>query len=347
MARNLKIFNGLYSYIGGKRLLAQKILTYAEGDIFIDAMSGACSVSLLAKHQGLRVISNDNAERSHIAQLALIENGREKISEDDIIRLFVPTENKKFIEKTYCPKYFTKPVAKFLDNAFAVIGKIENKYKQALLKHLLISYILKLRSFSRFGLTQDTRMLESGKVVELLESSSNSRARKAIMNLEHPFVVLSEIANDVNYSIIDTGKGCEAHKQDVLEFMKNVQGATVYFDPPYPGSCSYEETYRALNSILEGRKVSDPVSVFNKKGFKQFFHKMFKASKHIPLWLTSCGKRPNAEKGKSLDGRELLKLIKQHRKNSKLVKFKHKWSINTLAKKKQSDNIEYLIISKK
>jgi len=347
MARVLKIFSALISYIGGKRLLAQKILAYAEGNVLIDAMAGACSVSLLAKHKGFQVKSNDISQRSYIAQVALIENSREKITEEDIARLFVEMPNDGFIEKTYCPKFFIQSVAKFLDNAFTVAKGIENKYKQALILHLLATYILRLRSFSRFGLTQDTKMIEEGKVAELLETSSNSRSRKALMNLEHPFSVLSEIAKDINYAIVDTGNKCEASNKDVFEFLKNVEGSVLYLDPPYPGSCSYEETYHVLDSILAGKELKMPISVFNRKDSEKFFCQMFECAEHIPLWLVSCGKNPNADPNKSYEGVELLDLVKRYRPNSKLVTFKHKWSINTLAKKKQSENIEYLIIAKK
>ena len=346
MAKNLKIFSGLYSYIGGKRLLATKILAFAEGKVFIDAMAGACSVSLLAKHKGFEVKTADISDRSYITQLALIQNSEEKITEADIARLFVPAKNSGFIGKTYCPKYFTKPVAKFLDNALAVADKIENKYKQALLKHLLITYILKLRSFSRFGLTQDTKMIEGGKISELLESSSESRTKKTLMNLQHPLEVLSRIAKDINYAVINTSKECKAQKQDVFEFLKSVKGDCCYFDPPYPGSCSYEETYRVLDSILAREEVRNPVSVFNKKDSEKFLSEMLEASQHIPLWLISCGKNPDADPEKSYEGIELLEIVKRYRKNARLITFQHKWSINTLAKKKQSENVEYLIIAK-
>jgi adenine-specific DNA methylase len=265
MAKTLRIFNGLYSYIGGKRLLAPKILAHAEGKVFIDAMAGACSVSLLAKHKGYVVKSNDLSKRSYYTQLALIQNSREKILEEDIARLFIPTKNNGFIEKTYSPKYFTKSVARILDNAFAVANSIKNEVKKSLLIHALIIDILKLRSFSRFGLTQDTKMIEEGKITELLEISSNSRARKALMNLEHQFSVLSEIAKDINSAIIDTSNQCEASNKDIFEFLKNAEGDVCYFDPPYPGSCSYEETYHVLDSILAGKEMKMPVSVFNKK----------------------------------------------------------------------------------
>lgn len=349
MARNnLKIFKGLYSYIGGKRLLASEIMAKAEGKVFIDAMAGACSMSLLAKHLGYEVKSNDISERSFYTQLALIENSKEKISEADIARLFVPIENSGFIENAYSPKYFTKTVAKFLDNAFAVIGSISNKHKQAILKHLLISYILRMRSFSRFGLTQDTKMIEEGKMVELLESSSESRTKKTLMNMQHPFSVLCKIAKEINYAIVNTGKECTASKQDVFEFLKNVQGDTVYLDPPYPGSCSYEETYQVLDSILAGKEIRMPVSVFNKKDSEKFFCKLLECCEHIPLVLISCGKNPQADANKdSYEGEELLEIVKRYRKNAKLIIFEHKWSINTLANKKQSSAVEYLIIAKK
>ncbi len=343
---NPKIFNSLFSYIGGKRLLAQKILAFAEGDIFIDAFAGACSISLLAKHLGMEVKSNDLAKRSYISQLALIENSTEKIGEDDIARLFVPVENDGFVEKTYCPKFFTREVACFLDNAFAVVKSIENVHKRALLQHLLIVYMLKIRSFSRFGLTKDSQAIDAGKASEILEIATRSRATKMLQTMSHPFTILLEIAQDINRAIVNTGKECQANNLDVFEFLEKVEGNTVYLDPPYSGSSSYENTYAVLDSILEGREIKLPTSVFNRKDAELFFHKMYEASEHIPVWLTSMGKNEDSV-GTTFDGDELLKVVKEHRPNSKLVTFKHRWAINTMAGKNQKDNIEYLIISKK
>lgn len=343
---NLRIYNSLFSYIGGKRKLAQKILSYAEGDVFIDAFAGACSVSLLAKHLGKSVISNDISQRSYISQLALIENNTEKIGKDDIARLFVPVKNDGIIEELYAPKYFPRETAKFLDNAFAVTGGVENKYKQALLKHLLIVYMLRLRSFSRFGLTKDSQAIEDNKAGEILEIATRSRATKMLQTMSHPFSILSEIARDINKAIVNTGKECQANNLDVFEFLAQVEGNTVYLDPPYSSSASYEETFKVLDSILEGKELKLPTSVFNRKDVEKSFHRMYESASHIPLWLTSMGKNPDA-KGISFDGDELLKVVKEHRPNSKLVTFKHRWAINTMAGKNQKDNIEYLIISKK
>lgn len=341
-----RIFSSSFSYIGGKRLLAPKIMAHAEGGKFIDAFAGACSVSIFAKHLGKEVVSNDIAQRSYISQLALIENSTQKIGEDDIARLFVPVENDGFITKTYCPKFFTREVARFLDNALAVIENIENVHKRALLQHLLIVYMLKIRSFSRFGLTKDSQAIDAGKASEILEIATRSRATKMLQTMSHPFTILLETAQDVNRAIVNTGKVCQANNLDVFEFLEAVEGYTVYFDPPYSGSSSYENTYAVLDSILEGREIKLPTSVFNRKDAETFFHKMYEASEHIPVWLTSMGKNEDSV-GTTFDGDELLKVVKEHRPNSKLVIFKHRWAINTMAGKNQAENIEYLIISKR
>ncbi len=343
---NQRIFDSLYSYIGGKRKLAKKILSYAEGEVFIDTFAGACSVSLLAKHEGYGVISNDISERSYISQCALIENSTEKISEEDIARLFLPTPNSGFIEKTFVPKHFSRDVARFLDNAFAAADSIENAHKRALLRHALIQYILSIRSFSRFGMTGDSEAIDSGKAEELLEVSSSSRAGKILQAMSHPFPLLCDIAEDINYAIVNTGKQCEANRKDVFEFLQNVEGDTVYFDPPYSGSVSYESTYEVLDSVLTGRQLKLPTSVFNRKDVEYFFHQMYERAEHIPLWLTSMGKNPDAN-GTSFDGDELLKIVKEYRPNSELVTFSHRWAINTMAGKDQKENIEYLIISRR
>jgi adenine-specific DNA methylase len=84
----LRMFNSLLPYFGNKRKLCPVIFKliskyYARNNwfnmTFVDAFMASGAVSLFAKAQGFRVISNDIAERSYIAGKALIENNRTKI----------------------------------------------------------------------------------------------------------------------------------------------------------------------------------------------------------------------------------------------------------------------------
>ena len=92
-----KPFYALPNYLGGKRRLAPTIFREI-GKVYpsriwpdltiLDPCAGACSVSLFAKAQGLRVIAGDIAERSHIVQEAVISNSDQTLNDRDLGRLF-------------------------------------------------------------------------------------------------------------------------------------------------------------------------------------------------------------------------------------------------------------------
>ncbi len=89
----LKIFDAIPAYFGGKQKLARRIVKQAEGaTTFIDAFSGGGVVSLAAKAQGFKVISNDYSRRSFTVLRALIENDSRKIKREDVYSLLQETE---------------------------------------------------------------------------------------------------------------------------------------------------------------------------------------------------------------------------------------------------------------
>src|SRR3989338_1760065 len=107
-----KGYEALPSYFGGKRKLARRILSHAKGTVFIDAFLGGCSVSLLAKAKGYKVICNDIAERSRVVGKAIIENKGIKLTDYDLYSLYTDTEN-EFIRNTF-PNLALEKDIKFL-----------------------------------------------------------------------------------------------------------------------------------------------------------------------------------------------------------------------------------------
>lgn len=57
------------------------------------------------------------------------------------------------------------------------------------------------------------------------------------------------LARRVNEGVFP-GRG-KVVKRDVFDFLPEIQGDILYLDPPYPGTSSYEETYRILDLLLE------------------------------------------------------------------------------------------------
>jgi len=334
-------FQSLPSYFGGKRKLVKYIfkpIKKTEG-VFIDAFLGGGSVSLYAKAKGYKVIANDIAFRSVIIGRALIANNSVKLETEDLARLFIKTKHDGFIRKNYCPKVFTSKIADFLDNAFAAVRTVENETKRHLLLHLLIKFILSCRQFGKFTHTRDTLDLEARKWEWPLRSKSH--APKNLRMIQNPMMTLEKLKDEINHGVFDNHQDNEIHQKDVFDFLKEVTGDVVYFDPPYPGSSAYEVEYGILDNILAGKKLDNKPSGFSNKIADDFLERMFEAAKHIPQWIISLGQNKE-DVGVKPD--KLLAMVQKHRK-AEVVMLDHKWSVSNAGGRNQSNNIEYMIIT--
>jgi len=350
MRRN-KVFEALPPFLGGKRRLTDIISSHFQGETVCDIFLGGGSVALKAKLMNKRVIANDLAYRSKIIGEALIGNQNEKITEEDVYSLFIPSKHKSFIEKNYTPKIFIPKVAKFLDNAFANARKRKNPKKE-LLELLLVKYILSLRQYGAFQVgVFDNKMILKGEEIELLELASESRARKIKDGLSHALPILLKIKDQINGAIFNNGKANQAYQMDCFEFLKLMREKgeridTIYFDSPYFNSTLYSNHYKVLDEILEtkkGIKIED--KAFNSKKVLENFERLFSLSEFIPKWIISLGYNPASEAG--IKGKKLLGVVQKFRK-AKLYHLEHNWAINNIASKsgkKQSENVEYLIVT--
>jgi len=262
-------------------------LHLAEGRTFIDAFLGGGSVSLLAKVLGYKVICNDYALRSHIIGRALIENNTKKIHDADIIRLFVENPNNThFIENTYDERFFLKSHARFMDNALANIQDLEDECTRHLMLHLCCTFLVYMRPFAEFDNKCDVPKVAAEDYEDIKHKSNAVRlvykySRGVLGNLRL-------VASRINYAICNNGHLNEAHQLDVFKFLDQVEGDTIYFDPPYTGAAAtYEYEYAVLDSILAGKKVRMEDSVFNKRDALKFLDEMFKKAQHIPTWIIS------------------------------------------------------------
>lgn len=352
MAKNLKIFDAVMPFLGGKRKMAERIIGESQGEVFCDIFSGGGSVSLKAKQKGMKVIANDVAFRSKIVGDALIKNQNQKLTKEDVYSLFFPSENNGFIERNYVPKVFIPQVARFLDVAFANVRKRPTP-KRELLFLLLMKYIMALRQYGSFQVgQQDNKMILNGEEEELLEMSSESRGKKIVHNISHPLNLLLKLKDQINYGVFNNGKENEAYQMDCFEFLESMAKGkkkidTIYFDSPYFNSTVYSSHYKVLDEILEEKKeVEIKDKAFNTKDVRENFRKLFSLSEFIPKWTISMGNNPTSEVG--IKGEELLAIVEEFRP-ADLHYIEHNWAINNIASKqgkRQSDNVEYLIVSK-
>ncbi len=334
-------FQALPSYFGGKRKLVKHIFKNIKkpDGVFIDAFLGGGSVSLYAKAKGYKVIANDIAERSCIIGKAIIANNTVKLADEDLARLFAETKHDNLIKENYCPKVFTSKTAEFLDNAFAAVRKIENDTKRYLLLHLLIKFILSCRQFGKFTHTRDTLDLEARKWEWPLRSKSH--APKNLRMIQNPLPTLKHLKDEVNRGIFDNHQENEIHQKDVFDFLKDVKGDVVYFDPPYPGSSAYEVEYNTLDSMLAGKKLKQTPSAFSREDCDELLERLFASAKHIPQWVISLGQN---KEDVGVKPEELLAMITKHRK-AEVHMLDHKWSVSNAGGRAQSDNIEYLVVT--
>lgn len=312
----LKMFNSLLPYFGNKRKLCPVIFKliskyYPRNDWFnmmsVDAFMGSGAVSLFAKAQGFRVISNDIAERSFIAGKALIENNRTKLDHTDIDNLFKPhPDNQHTIEQKYVSKVFLEKHARFLDTAFLNADTYLEKY-------LLIKYIFALRPYSKFSSPNAfNRPMAEGRY-DKIKPTYNKHIRD---NLKSSVTILREEMERINAGIFTNGHDNEVHKKDVFDFIREVNGDVLYLDPPYTGTLSYEGEYGVLDEILGDAR---PKSGFSEKDGMYMLDSLLDESEKFPLWVISFG---NAGGGNKLD--DLIKLVSNYRRcEVKEIAYRH------------------------
>lgn len=302
----LKMFDALLPYFGGKRKLCPVIFGLIskhipreqwQGKVFVDAFLGSGAVSLYAKAQGFRVIANDIAERSVIAGKALIENNDIHFTDSDLYATYLPNPNANHtIEKQFVPDVFSRRHAIFLDNAFASAKRPMDKY-------LLLKYIFCIRPYSKFSSPNAfNRPFEEGRYDEIKQTY----AKHISDNLKTPLEILKIEKNRINSGIFSNGLKNEMHKQDVIDFLREVNGIVLYLDSPYAGTLAYENEYRVLDTILGDDKTK---SRFSSEGGIRFLEEVLNESDKFPLWVISFG---NA--GGKNDLNKLVEMVSKFRK---------------------------------
>jgi len=342
MMTKLRMFDALPAYFGGKRKLVKEIFKLvpppSECPVFADAFMGGGAVSIMAKALGYKVLANDIAERSHIVGKALIENSRTKIESEDIARLFVDTDNDRYIQDNFCPQVFLSKHAAFLDNAFRVVSRMEEGPKKHMLMMLLVKAIFYLRPYSKFSSPNAFNAPMELRQIEHIKARTYHASIKAALRPMHD--ILKYILQDINAGVIDNAQENKAYKMDVREFLLQIQADIVYFDPPYAATLSYEEEYGVLDQILT-RQPALTKSEFSRKDGVTFLAEVFEAAKHIPVWVVSMGNSG----GKNDCLGELTEIIMRHRDvKTRRIRYRHMNAISSA--EHQAKNEEYLILGR-
>lgn len=283
--------SGTANYLGGKRDLAEVLFrAIRQADpappptrVLVDAFAGSCSVSLIGKVMGYRVIANDTGARSEALGKALVENSHVQLDESDVHlalttkpagRYMPPVEHLMWPDDT----------REIMAGICAAADTYARPEKRWLLRALAVKTALTISQFGRPRMSVG-RKARDGRHGD----ASSARQAKALRTLEEPRKVVLSCASHMYGRIFTNGQRNEMHRMDVLDFLSSVKGDIVYLDPPYPGTLAYEPAYIGIDALLDNRELDGVPSRFSADDGWKFIGEVLDAAEHIPTWVLSLG----------------------------------------------------------
>jgi adenine-specific DNA methylase len=234
-------------YPGSKRRLANWIVDQTKGLKYhsvLDAFGGTGSVSYAFKRIGKQVTYNDILTCNYYTALALVENSRHKLTEEDLS--WVVSKHKElkyphFIRDTFRNIYYRDRENVWLDMAITNIRHMRNRYKQALALHALFQSCLVKRPFNAFH----RRNL-------YLRLANVERTFFNHLTWERPFEEwFRKFSLQANPCVFDNGQRNLARNFDVFRIPKE-RFDLVYIDPPYTSTQGRSIDYQHHYNFLEG-----------------------------------------------------------------------------------------------
>lgn len=257
---------------GSKTKLLNQIWEYLKDIKFesvVDLFGGTGSVGYMLKRKGKEVFYNDYLKCNYLAGLALIENSKEILDENDIDFILSVHSNidyPDFIQKTFEDTYFTDQENKWLDIVSTNIRQIKNKYKQALAYYALFQSCIIKRPYNLFH-----RKNLYVRFANVERSFGNK------ITWDKPFEDhFINFVKEANAAVFDNKQKNKALNSDAMKL--NTKADLVYIDTPYISNKGSAVDYLDFYHFLEG--VSDYTSWYSKVDYKSK-HRKFKAEKSI------------------------------------------------------------------
>lgn len=234
-------------YQGSKSKILNWIEYYTKDldfDSVLDAFGGTGCVGYMYKKNGKQVFYNDSLKFNHYIGLAIIENPSVTLDDksvDSILRKQPGVQYPSFIYDTFHDIYFTDEENKWLDVVITNIGKVENKYKQALAYYALFQSCIIKRPYNLFH-----RKNLYIRTAEVERSFGNKKTWDTPFG-DH-FLRFVEEANN---AVFDNNKKNKVFHADIFD-LDVPKTDLVYIDTPYISAKGVGINYFDFYHFLEG-----------------------------------------------------------------------------------------------
>lgn len=308
-------------------------ISFLDFDKVADLFGGTAAVSYLMKINGKSVTYNDLLKSNYFTGVALIENRETKISRFELDNIFERDDNNqlKIISKIFQNIYFTDEENIWLDRIIQNINFYfdDDHYKKAILFWSLFQACIIKRPYNLFHRKN-----------LYIRTNDVKRSFGNKTTWDKPFeYYFKKFVSEINHAIFDNGKKCQAFHRDALDFKNDFD--LVYIDTPYISDKGVGVDYFQFYHFLEGicdyfdwekrfdysKKHRPLFSKYNRWIDKNRINSAFfdllshYRDSHLVLSYRSDG-IPSVN--------DLISIVKQFKKNYKLVTFKnYKYVLST------------------
>jgi adenine-specific DNA-methyltransferase len=280
-------------------------------------------------------MSNDILKINYLLSKSLIENSKEKLTQEDIDIIFSGKPSKGFMYKNYSNIFFFPEECMDLDLYRENIKKLNSEYKQSLALILIRRSMIRKMPYSRFNIDWD-------KIKQLRDeewSYKKYKRKRAYHNksFKHHFL---ENLKEYNKAIFDNEQTNKAYNRDIFSLLKSLHADVIYLDPPYTGTMNnYFGFYGMIDEYIESKKLKPFKNNFiDTSSSLELFNKLFSSLSNYKYWILSYNNSSYPSKD------ELLYIIGKYSKNIEVIEKPHIYKVT--GKENKKINKEYLFIIK-
>ena len=303
-------------YLGAKFVHRSWIAQYIpeSASVVLDAFAGSQSIAYMMKQLGKQTITNDFLSFNSKIGKALIENGSEILTDEDITILFCDNsapDEFNLMEHLFSNLFFSREEAAFIDSFRSNVSHLSSTFKQDLAFTVMCRSLTRKVTMGHFAHTQA--------LAYAADPARIKRNRSLIRPIKDIFM---ELVPQYNAAVFDYRMTNISYNENILELLPKITGVDlVYFDPPYCNShADYQSFYHLLETFVmywkdkefvNGTKRYEPkrYSGFDKNSEAlKNLERLFSLSTHIPYWLISYNDRSYP------DITTMISMIKPHRK---------------------------------